>query len=83
MPAKRKTKEDRTAEAFANLYRIGKARSGMKDSEVADALGIKSVMTWRKRRNRPEIIPLGDFAKLSVLLQWQDSEVDALVEMMK
>lgn len=83
MPAKRKTKEDRTAEAFARLYRIGKARSDMKDSDVADALGIKSLMTWRKRRNRPELIPLGDFAKLSVLMQWQDSEVDAFMSLMK
>lgn len=70
-------------EQFGKLYRVGKARAGMKDRDIADALGIKSLMTWRKRRNQPETIPLGDYAKLSVLLQWTEDETNSFVTAMK
>ena len=74
MPAKKKTREDRMADTFAQMYRMGKARSGMTDEEVADALGIGRKALWKRRKN-PSLFPLGDVLKLSAIFCWQQDEV--------
>lgn len=74
MPAKKKTREDRMTDIFAQMYRIGKARSGMTDEEVADALGIGRKALWKRRKN-PSLFPLGDVLKLSAIFCWQQDEV--------
>ena len=82
MPAKRKTKADRVREQFGRLYRIGKARSGMQEADLADAFGI-SVKTLYRHKKEPEKITLGEFAKFSLILQWTDEETNGLMEMMR
>ena len=74
MPAKKKTREDRMADTFTTMYRIGKARSGMTDEEVADALGIGRKALWRRRKN-PSMFPFGDILKLCAIFCWQQDEV--------
>lgn len=74
MPAKKKTREDRMTDTFTQMYRIGKARSGMTDEEVADALGIGRKALWKRRKN-PSLFPFGDVLKLSAIFCWQQDEV--------
>lgn len=62
------------ADTFSQMYRIGKARSGMTDEEVADALGIGRKALWKRRKN-PSLFPLGDVLKLSAIFCWQQDEV--------
>ncbi len=78
MPAKKKTREDRMADAFSQMYRIGKARSGMTESDVADALGITRP-TLQKRRENPGLFPFGDVLKLCALFCWEGDEVMKIV----
>lgn len=78
MPAKKKTREDRMFDAFSKLYCVGKARSGMTDEEVADALGIGRKALWRRRKN-PSLFPFGDILKLCALFCWEDDEVMKIV----
>ena len=59
---------------FARMYRIGKARSGMTDEEVADALGIGRTVLWKRRKN-PVLFPFGDILKLSAIFCWKQDEV--------
>lgn len=74
MPAKKKTREDRMTDAFTQMYRIGKVRSGMTEGDVADALGITRP-TLQKRRKNPSLFPFGDVLKLSAIFCWQQDEV--------
>ena len=82
MPAKRKTKQDRLREAFAVSYKVGKARSGLRDSDVAGILGI-TPMTFRKKRNDPKDLKAGELATLAVLMKWDITEVSRLIELMQ
>lgn len=78
MPAKKKTREDRMQDSFTKLYRIGKARSGMTEMDVADALGITRP-TLQKRRENPKLFPFGDVLKLCALFCLEDNEVMKIV----
>lgn len=81
MPAKRKTKQDRIREAFARMYKVGKANSDLNDSDVADLLGV-TVMTLRAKRNNPQELKLGQLAVLATTFRWSVDEVANLVGMM-
>lgn len=74
MPAKKKTREDRMFDTFSSLYRIGKARTGMTDEEVADALGIGRKALWKRRKN-PSLFPFGEVLKLCAIFCWQEDEM--------
>ena len=82
MPAKKKTKQDRLVEAFTAFYKIGKARAGLRDSDVANVLGLTQV-TLRKRRNNPKEFRAGELATLAVLFRWETVEVNNLIELMQ
>lgn len=82
MPVKRKTKQDRIREAFARMYKVGKANSDLNDSDVADLLGV-SVMTLRAKRNNPQELKLGQLAVLATAFQWGAEEVTNLVGIMQ
>lgn len=78
MPAKKKTRENRMFDTFSSLYRVGKARSGMTEADVADALGITRP-TLQKRRENPKLFPFGDILKLCALFCWEDNEIMSIV----
>lgn len=78
MPAKKKTREDRMRDRFSRLYSEGKARSGMTEWEVAEALGITRP-TLQKRRENPKLFPFGDILKLCALFCWEDNEIMSIV----
>lgn len=80
MPAKRKTREDRMKDSFSRMYRVGKARAGMTEDEIAGALGV-SRNTLLNRRRDPKTFPLGDVLKLCALFYWDESEMTGLVRL--
>lgn len=83
MPAKRKTKAERMAEKFNALYRRGKAMSGMKDTEVMTAIGLKSPTSLIARKKDPRKFTFGEIMSLAILFQWQESDIATLIDQMR
>ena len=69
-------------EAFGKMYRIGKAESNLKDSDIARMLGVTE-MTLRAKRNNPSDFKLGQLAVLALAFRWTGTEVTDLVSMMQ
>lgn len=65
-------------ENFSKLYCEGKARSGMTEEEVADALGMTRT-TLRKRRQNPGSFSLGDVLKLCILFCMEEEEAMKII----
>lgn len=82
MPAKRKTKQDRLRDTFGRMYKVGKAESDMKDSDIARMLGVTE-MTLRAKRNNPSDFKLGQVAALALVFRWTGNEIADLVSMMQ
>lgn len=79
MPAKRKTRADRLREQFSTMYRTGKALSGMKDPEIAESIGLKSVTSLKLRKEDPSRLTLGELTTLAAIMQWSDDDILKLV----
>lgn len=82
MPAKRKTKLDRLREKFCQMYKVGKAVTGLTDTDIAECLGMGVTALWT-RRKAPETFKLGEIAKLSVILRWEESDLTDLIATMQ
>lgn len=82
MPVKRKTKADRLREQFGQMYKVGKAVTGLNDTDIAESLGIGITALW-KRKNAPETFKFGEIVKLSVILRWGMSDLTDLIETMQ
>lgn len=65
-------------DAFTVLYRTGKARSGMRDKDVAAALGLSAPSLTRRKKN-PALFSLGEVLKLSVLFYWDGEEIMQII----
>ena len=63
MPRLKKTDARRRAERFEELYRVGKARLKLKDSDIAAALGIGRT-TLSMRKHDPDAFSLGQITRL-------------------
>lgn len=83
MPAKRKTKQDYMAEKFTAMYRTGKALTRLRDEEIAEMLGLKSITSLWARKKDPTKFKFGEVLVLSAILQWQESDVTELFSVMK
>ena len=83
MPAKRKTKKDRMAEKFSCMYSTGKAITRLKDTEIAECLGLKSVKSLTTRKQDPTTFRFGEILTLAALLQWSDTDITKLFDLMK
>ena len=83
MPARRKTREDRLREAFDMMYRSGKSITRLKDTEIAELLGLKSVKSLTTRKQDPATFRFGEILMLSAILQWDANDVAKLFELMK
>ena len=82
MPAKRKTKADRLREKFGQMYKVGKAVTGLNDTDIAESLGLGVTALWA-RRKAPETFKLGEIVKLSVILRWGGSDLTDLIAVMQ
>ncbi len=79
MPAKKKTRADRAAEAFRQRYRMGKARLDLQETDIAAIVGYSSVNPLRKRRRDPLEFTLGQMLALGAAFQWTaDDYLDIL-----
>lgn len=82
MPAKRKTRADRVAEKFGELYRIGKARSGLQETEIAPLVGFRSPVPLRRRRASPLDFTLGQVMALGSAFRWTEEDWQELAGLM-
>lgn len=82
MPAKRKTRADRVAEKFGELYRIGKARSGLRDEDVTALCGFKSPIPLRKRRAAPLEFTMGQLMAMGAAFRWSEEDWQELTSLM-
>ena len=83
LPAHKKTREDRLREAFDLMYRSGKSITRLKDTEIAEQLGLKSVKSLTTRKQDPATFRFGEILILSAILQWSEQDVAKLFTLMK
>ena len=76
---KKKTRNERAQERYELAYRMGKARTGMRDPEVAKALGFDNVLSLRRRRKDLDKISVAEFAKLALILRWTPEDIDGII----
>ena len=74
----KKTTAQRRAERFQMLYRIGKARLGLGEQEVADMIGV-SRPTLQSYRRDPGKLSLEKTAILGTAMGWTDEEIASVL----
>ena len=79
MPAKRKTRADRVREKFSEMYRIGKARSGLNEPEITALCGYNSVIPLRRRRSSPMDFTLGQLLAMGTAFRWTEEDWQELI----
>lgn len=83
MPAKRKTRADRVAECFGELYRIGKARADLTEEQISTMIGYKSRDALLARRKDPLSFTLGQLLTMGTVFRWRDEDWSQLVATMR
>ena len=78
MPARKKTRADRVAETFDELYRVGKARARLTEEEITVMLGFKTRGALLRRREQPLYFTLGEILILGAAFRWTPEEWSAL-----
>lgn len=74
----RKTEAQRRAERFGELYRVGKARSGLTEELVGNMLGMRRPALLA-RRNSPDKFSVGELALLGKAFGWSDDEFLSII----
>lgn len=80
MPAKKKTRADRVAECFGELYRDGKARADLTEDEITTLIGFKTRDTLLKRRKNPLDLTIGQLMAMGIAFRWKDDEYLSLLQ---
>ena len=83
MPAKRKTRADRVAECFGELYRIGKARADLTEEQISTMIGYKSRDALLARRKDALSFTLGQLLTMGTVFRWRDEDWSQLVATMR
>ncbi len=78
MGRNKKTTAQRRAERFEVLYRIGKARLGIGDVELAAMIGV-SIPTLRSYRQNPGKLPLEKAVILWTAMDWTDEDISSVL----
>lgn len=78
MPRPKKTTADKRTEIFARNYRIGKARTGFQEPDVARALGV-SESTLRRNKKSPGKFSVEQLATLGKVFEWSDEDCMAII----
>lgn len=73
MPRPRKTGEDKRAEIFIRLYKIGKAATGFQEPDVSRAISITERTLLEKKKN-PGKFSVDQFVTLGRVFDWSDEE---------
>lgn len=64
------------------MYKVGKAVTGLTDTDIAECLGIGITALW-KRKKEPETFKFGEIVKLSAILRWGMSDLTDLIAVMQ
>lgn len=83
MPAKKKTRADRVAECFGELYRIGKARADLTEAQITALIGYKSRDALLAKRKDPLQITLGQLVILGTAFRWREEDWEQLLSTMR
>ena len=78
MGRSKKTTAQRRAERFDMLYRVGKARLGIGEMEVATMIGV-SRPTLHSYRQDPGKLPLEKAAILWTAMGWTNDEISSVL----
>ena len=74
MGRKPKTRAERMNERFGEFYRIGKAKVGMTNLEIANAIGLSSQAALKRRRDDPGEFTVQQLLALGATLRWTEEE---------
>ncbi len=74
----KKTTAQRRAERFDVLYRVGKARLGLLEPDIAAMLGVNRD-TLRSYRRDPGKLPLEKAAILGTAMGWTNEEISSVL----
>lgn len=80
MGRKPKTRAERMCEKFGESYRMGKAKVGMTNLEIANAIGLRSQAALKRRRDNPGEFTLQQLLALSVMLRWTEDEFLSVIK---
>ena len=83
MPRPRKIDAQRRAERFQELYRVGKARTGLKEPLIAAALGIGETTLCRHKKNPGDRFSFNQVVLLGELLGWTDEDYLSIIHAKK
>lgn len=78
MGRRRKTKADRRAERFGELYRVGKARFQLTEDQVGDILGMKRPALLSRRKD-PGKFSIEEFSILGDMFGWTGEDVMSIL----
>ena len=74
MGRKPKTRAERLSEKFGESYRMGKAKVGMTNLEIANAIGLSSQAALKRRRDDPGEFTVREILTLGITLHWTEEE---------
>lgn len=79
MPRPMKTEEQRRADRFGELYRIGKAKTGMTDAQCAAMVGVCEKTLYSAKNNPGKKISIGQVARFGRAFGWTSDEIASIV----
>lgn len=79
MPRPRKTTAQRRMDRFHESYRIGKARIGFTEQQIAAALGISAATLCKYKHDPCNSFSINQLALLGELLVWTDEELLSII----
>lgn len=74
MGRSKKTRAERLAEQFGEHYRMGKAKVGMTNQEIAHVVGLQSQAALKRRRENPGEFTLGELLAMGAAFRWTEEE---------
>ena len=74
MGRQKKSRTQRMAESFGESFRMGKARVGMTNLEIANAIGLSSQAALKRRRDDPGEFTVREILTFGITLHWTEEE---------
>lgn len=75
----KKTEIQKTNEKFLELYKIGKAKTGLTDAQCAAIIGVCPKTLYNQMKTPIEKISLLQFLRLGVDFKWTDEDYLAII----
>lgn len=79
MGRQRKSRAQRLAESFGENFRLGKARAGMTNLEIANVIGLKSQAALKRRRDDPGQFTLEELLVMGAAFRWTEEDYLAVI----